>query len=200
MKTCGICSHPRRPDIDAAMVDGASLRAIAGQFGTTKSALDRHRKHIAPALAQAKQASEVAEASSLLSRVEKLVSRCERICSKAEEQEHWTGAVAAIREMRGCLELLGKLSGELHPGGVNLSIQQSFADISIRDLSDQQLQDLLDILDQRDLDQRRNIERMSNEEIAEQLAKLTGLPAASFLGTVMLGDGVSSAASKEQQQ
>ncbi len=149
MKSCGICSHPERAAIDAALIDGTSLRSIAGQFGTTKSALDRHRKHIPAALTKAKQAEEVADATSLLSRVERLVSRCETICEKAMAKGEWTPAVSATRELRGCLELIGKLSGELKQPGVNIGIQANFAELSVKDFSDQQLRDVLDMLMER---------------------------------------------------
>ena len=75
-----------------------------------------------------------------MSRVEGVMSRMERICEKAIEQEHWTGAVGASRELRGCLELLGKLSGELQTGGSRVAV--NFGDITkidIRELSQDQL-------------------------------------------------------------
>lgn len=148
MKSCGICSHPERAAIDAAMVDGASLRAISGQYGTSKSALDRHRKCIPAALAKAKQAVEVADATSLLSRIERLVSRCEIICEKAMAEGSWTPAIGATRELRSCLELIGKLSGEIKRPGVNVDvdINTSFANVSVKDFSDQQIRDVLDLL------------------------------------------------------
>ena len=67
MNKCAICSHPDRAAIDAGLVAKTPIRSIAGQFGTSKSSLDRHRKHIPAALVQAKQASEVADATSLMS-------------------------------------------------------------------------------------------------------------------------------------
>ena len=132
MKNCGICSHQERAAIDAALVDGTSLRAIAGQYGTTKSALDRHRKHIPAALVKAKEAAEVADAGTLLSRVERLMSRMEGICDKATQQQEWAGAVGAARELRCCLELLGKLSGELKPDIAkikNINIQAEASEV-----------------------------------------------------------------------
>jgi hypothetical protein len=122
MKTCSICSHQDRPAIDRALVDGASLRAIAGQYGTNKSALDRHRKHLAPALTIAKQAERVTEATSLLSRVERIMGRLEMICEASTRERDWLPAIAASRELRSCLELLGKLSGEIQ-SGTNLAVQ-----------------------------------------------------------------------------
>jgi transposase-like protein len=116
MRVCSICNHQNRSAIDRSLVDGASLRTIARQFGTSSSALDRHRKHLAPALTVAKHATVVTEATSLLSRVEKIMSRCELIAEAATRERDWMPAVAASRELRGCLELLGKLSGEIQSG------------------------------------------------------------------------------------
>lgn len=141
MKTCSVCSHPERVAIDAALVGQTSLRAITGQYGTSKSALDRHRKCIPPALTQAKQAEEVAEATTLLSRIERLMSRMEIACQKATEKEDWFPAIAASRELRGCLELLGKLSGELQPNGARVAINfGNIQNIDIRSLTDEQLE------------------------------------------------------------
>jgi hypothetical protein len=117
MKVCSICNHSNRSAIDKAMVDGQSLRVIAGQTGTAKSALDRHKKHLAPALVVAKQAERVSESTGLLSRIERLMSRLELICQAATMERDWLPAIAASRELRGCLELLGKLNGELKTAG-----------------------------------------------------------------------------------
>jgi hypothetical protein len=122
MKVCSICTHSDRAAIDKGLVDGSSLRTVAGQYGTNKSALDRHKKHLAPALTQAKQAERVTEATSLLSRVERIMGRLETICEAATKERDWLPAIAASRELRGCLELLGKLSGELQAGGMKVKI------------------------------------------------------------------------------
>lgn len=45
-RRCSICSHPDREDIDSALRGGASLRAVAGRFGASKSALARHHRHM----------------------------------------------------------------------------------------------------------------------------------------------------------
>jgi hypothetical protein len=147
MKKCGICTHEQRPAIDTALVENGSLRDVAGRFTVSRSALDRHRKHIPKALTKARQAEEIAESTSLLSRVEKLMSRCETIFDRAMAAGKWSGAAAAARELRGCLELLGKLSGELQANGarvaINMETTKIDAKIDIKTLSDQQLEDLL---------------------------------------------------------
>jgi hypothetical protein len=176
MKTCGICAHPNRAAIDAALVSGESLRDIvSGHNGTTRSALDRHRKHIAPALTQAKQAVEVAEATTLLSRIERLMSRCETLFEGAAAERKWAGAAAAARELRGCLELIGKLSGELTQAGVNISFSKTFSEISIKDLSDRQLEELTQILLQARAEELGLINRMTNEQIGAEINGLLGI-------------------------
>ncbi len=110
---CTICRHPQRAEIDGALIESQSLRNIAKRFGTTSTSLHRHRKHLPAELTKAKQAEEVANADTLLGRVEALISRLEGIATKAETEKQWRAASGAMREIRGCLTLLGQLSGEL---------------------------------------------------------------------------------------
>jgi hypothetical protein len=62
---------------------------------------------------RAQQAEVVSEATSLLSRVENLMQESEKIAAEAKIEENWSAATSALREARSCLELLGKLRGEL---------------------------------------------------------------------------------------
>lgn len=43
-RSCSICGHADRSAIDKALVSGTPLRDIAGQFGLSRSAIDRHKK------------------------------------------------------------------------------------------------------------------------------------------------------------
>src|SRR6266567_1808760 len=142
MMTCKICSRPDRAAIDKAIVDQRSLRDIAGQYGVSRSAVDRHKPHIPKALSKAKQAETVAESTSLLSRVEKLMARCEHIYETAIEAGELTGAVGATREIRGCLELLAKLSGELKPGGVTVNNNLSLS-ATVERMTNEELEDAI---------------------------------------------------------
>jgi transposase-like protein len=124
LRLCTICSHSKRAAINAALVGGTSIWDIAGQFGLSRSAVHRHREHVPKALAKAKQAREVAEAGTLLGRIETLIGDCRTIAEKAQKAREWHAAVSALREVRGCLELLGKLSGELQKkDSVNVSVE-----------------------------------------------------------------------------
>ena len=43
-RTCTVCTHADRPEIDQALLTGQPLRDIAGRVGTSRSALLRHKK------------------------------------------------------------------------------------------------------------------------------------------------------------
>jgi hypothetical protein len=64
--------------------------------------------------------------------VEQLVSQCEKIYDKAMLAGELVGAVGATRELRGCLELLGKLSGELQNGA---TVAVNFGDVAKTDIT-----------------------------------------------------------------
>jgi hypothetical protein len=50
-KPCSICNRKDRAEIDRALVAGVSLRDLETRHnGTTRSAIDRHRKHLPAAL------------------------------------------------------------------------------------------------------------------------------------------------------
>ena len=113
-RNCSICSHPKHEVINQSLVAGATLRSIAGQQNVSKTSLSRHqRDHLPTALTMAKDAAEVAQADTLLEQVQSLQTKALHILQTAEEAGQLRAALAAIREARGCLELLAKLSGEL---------------------------------------------------------------------------------------
>ncbi len=88
----------------------------------------RHQEHVPKALTQAKQAQEIASATTVLGRLEKLIARLETIAEKAQRARAWPAAVSAFRELRGCLELLGQISGELKKqDGVTVSVNINLA-------------------------------------------------------------------------
>jgi len=128
-RTCTICNHPSRGEIERALVDGVPFRNIAAQFGTSTTALVRHKQdHLPPALAQAKQAELAANGDDLLSRIEALQQKTLSILSKAESQGDNVTALKAIGEARRNLELLAELTHELNRSPqVNILISPEWA-------------------------------------------------------------------------
>ena len=107
---------------------GESFRNVSERFGTSATALFRHRQeHISKALVKAKEARDVARADTLLEDVRRGEGRAERLYSAAEEilnrelksKDHRTAlsaikaAVSVMGEARAYMELRGELNGEL---------------------------------------------------------------------------------------
>ncbi len=113
-RSCTICTHGEAHAINVALVHRDAYRHIASRYEVSTGALQRHaREHLPELLVRAKDAVEVAEADSLLDRVESLYKRTEAILGVAESNSEWGTALQAIRECRGNLELLGRVTKEL---------------------------------------------------------------------------------------
>ncbi|WP_322508018.1 hypothetical protein [Anaerolinea sp.] len=114
-RTCTICNHAERQAIDKALLDGEPLRNIAQRFGTSTTALVRHKAaHLPQTLSKAKEAVQVAHADDLLSQMEALQQKTLAILSKAEGRDDHATALRAINEARRNLELLAELTHELN--------------------------------------------------------------------------------------
>ncbi len=113
-RRCTVCTHDKRDEIDQALVARQPFRAIARQHGVSKDALVRHSDdHLPAALVRAQEATEAAQADALLALVCDLRDRAIGILDTAEAEEDLKAAISAIREARGCVELLAKLAGQL---------------------------------------------------------------------------------------
>ncbi len=113
-RKCTICGHKSRAKIDQALVERQAFRNIAAQFRVSTSALVRHSDdHLPSALVKAQEATEAAQADALLAQVVDLRDKALGVLEQAEASEDLRTAVSAIREARGCVELLGKLAGQL---------------------------------------------------------------------------------------
>lgn len=113
-RSCSVCGHDQAHLVNVALVSRESYRAIARQFGLSKDALRRHaQEHIPELLAKAKAAVEVAEADDLLARIEGIQRRTLAILEAAEDTQQHGTALAAIREARANLELIGRVTKEL---------------------------------------------------------------------------------------
>ena len=116
-RKCSICTHDDRDAMDAALVRGEANRRIASRFGVCEAAVRRHKAdHIPNTLLKAEEAEDIARADDLLSQLRALQGRALGILEKAERGGDYRAALSAIREARGCLELLAKLAGELQSG------------------------------------------------------------------------------------
>jgi len=129
-RTCTICNHPKRIDIDAAILRSEPLRNLAKQYGASSTALFRHKTdHIAKQLAKAKEVSEIASATVLLDELRELAENTREVLSRAVKEENGDLALKAIARLERQLELKGRLLGEIkEPGGTKNRIEVVYVD------------------------------------------------------------------------
>ena len=128
-RSCSICSHPNRPEIEADLVRGTPFRNIAERFGTSTGAVFRHRAHVSGTLAKARDAVEASRGDDLLGRVQHLVSEADAILREARgvgEGRNPELALKAIDRLTKLTELFARLAGELREGTtVNVAVVAS---------------------------------------------------------------------------
>src|SRR5215211_6985227 len=131
-RRCTVCAHPKVEAIDMALVAGEPYRSVANRYESlSQAAVQRHEENHLPAtLSKAKEAQDTSRADDLLASLRGLQRRALSILGKAEEAGELRTAPSAIREARGNLELLAKLSGELQQEGtVNLHLSPEYLEV-----------------------------------------------------------------------
>ncbi len=114
-RTCTVCSHPQRAEIDRAALAGESYRNITQRYGVSKFAVCRHKAdHLLAELVKAKQAEEVSRATDLLEMATIRDKLALALLSRAERAGDLKTAVQALRVSLVSLELLARLRGELN--------------------------------------------------------------------------------------
>jgi hypothetical protein len=127
-RACTVCSHESRDAIEDAFIAGTPKRRIASHYGVSERAVRYHlREHLPALLALARDAAQASRADSLLDRIEALQSRTLAILEATEETHDHRVALAAIREARGNLELIGEVTKELNrTPTLNLSLHPEY--------------------------------------------------------------------------
>lgn len=130
-RKCSVCEHPQIESINAALVAGKPLSGIVTEHsGITKTSLFRHKEsHLPETLSKAKEARDIAQADDLLSQVQFLQNKALSILKQAEVVKEWKTALQGVREARSCLELLGKVSGQLPPEKIMLQLEPTINQI-----------------------------------------------------------------------
>lgn len=117
MTTCKVCNHDERNTIDEKLIAGVPLRDLEQSYDVGRMSLSRHReKHLPKTLIKAQALKEQSAADALLERVEGLFDQAQDLLKTAKENGKYAPAVAAVKECRANLELIGRLLGELKTG------------------------------------------------------------------------------------
>jgi len=111
-RTCTACRHPKRAEIDGALLGGEPLRNVAKQFSLSAASLFRHKAHLPKTLAKAHEAREVARADSLVAQLNQLAADARRVQGKAEAAGDLRTALAGVRELTRLVEVATRLRAE----------------------------------------------------------------------------------------
>ena len=120
---CSICTGNKREGMDIELVNGISIRDIAVKFQVSRSAVGRHRKACHQAIIAStmenSKAAELLEAAkqsesevSSLTRADEMFRRTRKAVIEAFKRKDYRIAFGGLREARGYLELIAKMSGE----------------------------------------------------------------------------------------
>lgn len=149
-RTCTVCRHEDRAEIEAALAARKPYRAIARQHGVSAAAVSRHREHVIDAVHGAQDEAKQTHAERLLSELARLRGSALAMLDRAEKGDDERTVALALRECRAFLELQGKLTGVLTPGGAVAIAQVNTsetpaprADLSV--LTDDELESLIAI-------------------------------------------------------
>ena len=91
------------------------LRDIEGQWDISRSALDRHKGHVAAAIVTAQERREEKAGENLLDEMKRVQRKAWELLAKMESEGDHRGLVVALREVRECMESLGAMLA--HAGG-----------------------------------------------------------------------------------
>jgi hypothetical protein len=126
-RTCTICRHAKRHEIDRALVEGVSALQLAEQYKLARSSMQRHEaKHLVEKMAKAansREARDVVEAVKLVEVARDMLAKLQRLANNAEDNKDIRGAVAAIGKIPDFLRILGEIEGRLQAHGtVNIAV------------------------------------------------------------------------------
>lgn len=120
---CAVCQHPQVLEINRALIQVPKLstRDLSLRWGPHYKSLERHRiSHLPRALQEVATeavvqaiAASVPEEATPHERVELLMEKAQSLLEGAERKKDYASAIRAVRELRGCIELLAKLTGEI---------------------------------------------------------------------------------------
>jgi hypothetical protein len=122
-RVCTICTHEQRSEIDAALLNETPLRNIAQRYGTSATALHRHREHLPRQLVKAQEQEDVSQAIDVVKQLKAINGATLAILKEARADKNGELALKAVDRIQRQLELQAKLLGELQQEGtINVSI------------------------------------------------------------------------------
>ena len=131
-RTCTICKHPSRDEINQALLGNESSRSIAGRWSVSKTALLRHKAgHLPAAVVQAAAAEEQVSSGKLLERLTALNRETASILREARTANDNQLALKAIARVEKQLEFEGRLLAKLESATDSVTMLPEWQDLRL---------------------------------------------------------------------
>lgn len=98
-RVCTICTHQQRLEIDKALLDGGTVRDVAGRYAVSKSAVERHKNEHLPARIERHENGYIRKLGRAAERALEVVQE-----SLEAEDNPWM-RLSAAKEVRGLMAL-----------------------------------------------------------------------------------------------
>lgn len=125
-RTCTVCAHEKRAQIEAAIVARQPNRRIAAQFGLSATSIRRHTsEHISETIQHVQEAKEELHALNVTSEMAWLNQQAHLIYKEVKDAKKpdYHIALSTLAEIRKQTELWAKLQGDLDERArVNIAI------------------------------------------------------------------------------
>lgn len=113
-KTCGICSSSHAEEVNQALVSGLGVRVVAAKFGFSKTRVHEHKRRCIAHAVQAAVGDQRAErGKELLQYMKGLQKATFEVLSAAMKSGDASGVLAAVREARQNVSVMGQLLGQI---------------------------------------------------------------------------------------
>jgi hypothetical protein len=136
-RPCTICRHLDRDEIDQQLIASTALKPISERLGVTVQALIRHRNlHLPQAVRDAAEgtraAAERERGGDLLAAARALHGKALDLMRQAERARDLRTALAGIREAARCVELQGRLMGQIRETTQTVNVTVSAEWLSVQ--------------------------------------------------------------------
>ena len=143
-RTCTVCLHPLRLEIDQELLKGQSLRDVGRKYTLTKDALRRHKNsHVSAALAKSYEANVVLSVDGIMRQMSDLTATMRDTYDDARQGGEVREIVRAANSLREGLEMLAKfqllLMDRVRVAEEHNHEPRKIVFVSAKDLSDDEL-------------------------------------------------------------
>ncbi len=130
-RTCTICSHAKRAEIELSVANDVSNRRIATQYGLSEASVRRHMaEHIKQAAREQQAARDEAKTLDVLAQLREINATTLEILQESRAEKRNGMALFAIDRVIKQLELQAKLIGDLDERPqVNITVTQEWQGI-----------------------------------------------------------------------